>query len=138
MSKQKNQYEELTEQQMRFAENYLEFNNGTFAAVKAGYSENSAASQASRLLKNAKVKEYIEELRTIRRERIMNTLEGYAVEAVKELYGLAMDEEVADNVRLQALKDIMDRSGYKPVEKRQNDNTLEGKIEFGFVDPNAE
>lgn len=137
MSRGKNQYEALTEQQIQFCEHYLDLNNGTAAAIKAKYSEQTAASQASRLLKNVKIKEYIDSLRTERREAIMNKLSHYAIEAVAQLYDLAMNAE-NETVKLNATKDILDRSGYKPVEKKESTNTLNGKIEFGFVDPNED
>ena len=46
---------ELTPRQQRFCEEYLVDLNGTLAAVRAGYSEKTAASQGSRLLNHAKV-----------------------------------------------------------------------------------
>ena len=45
----------LTPQQLRFCQRFIESDNATEACVAAGYSEKSAASQASRLLKNANV-----------------------------------------------------------------------------------
>lgn len=46
----------LKDSQQRFIEEYLVDNNGTQAAIRAGYSVNTAASQASRLLRNAQVR----------------------------------------------------------------------------------
>ncbi|RAK21128.1 phage terminase small subunit [Anoxybacillus vitaminiphilus] len=51
----------LTEKQKRFVEEYLIDLNGTQAAIRAGYSPKTAAEQASRLLKNVKVRAYIDE-----------------------------------------------------------------------------
>lgn len=51
----------LNEKQKRFADEYLIDLNATQAAIRAGYSSRSAAEQASRLLKNAKVRAYIDE-----------------------------------------------------------------------------
>jgi phage terminase small subunit len=51
----------LNEKQKRFADEYLIDLNATQAAIRAGYSPRSAAEQASRLLKNAKVRAYIDE-----------------------------------------------------------------------------
>lgn len=51
----------LNEKQIRFADEYLIDLNATQAAIRAGYSSRSAAEQASRLLKNAKVRAYIDE-----------------------------------------------------------------------------
>jgi len=47
--------EALTAQQYRFCLEYLKDYNGTKAATRAGYSPDSAASQASRLLKHEKI-----------------------------------------------------------------------------------
>ncbi|MBB6632775.1 terminase small subunit [Cohnella thailandensis] len=51
----------LTEKQQRFADEYLVDLNATQAAIRAGYSSNSAEQQGSRLLSNAKVRAYIDE-----------------------------------------------------------------------------
>src|SRR4051794_28830268 len=45
----------LTARQTRFVQEYLVDLNGTQAAIRAGYSRGSAAVEASRLLRNAKV-----------------------------------------------------------------------------------
>lgn len=54
---------EMTEQQKKFAEKYVETGNATASAIHAGYSAGSASSQGSRLLNNVKVKKYIAKLR---------------------------------------------------------------------------
>lgn len=51
---------ELTTKQRRFIDAYLVSGNATQAAIEAGYSERSAYSQGSRLLKNAEVLEQVE------------------------------------------------------------------------------
>jgi phage terminase small subunit len=50
---------DLTLKQMVFADEYLVDLNGKQAAIRCGYSEKTAEVQASRLLSNVKVKEYI-------------------------------------------------------------------------------
>lgn len=45
----------LTTRQARFVEEYLVDGNGTQAAIRAGYSESGAYTEASRLLRNAEV-----------------------------------------------------------------------------------
>ncbi|MBB6672615.1 terminase small subunit [Cohnella nanjingensis] len=50
----------LTAKQQRFVEEYLIDLNATQAAIRAGYSENTAQEQGSRLLSNVMVKEAIE------------------------------------------------------------------------------
>ncbi|MBR2880035.1 MAG: terminase small subunit [Oscillospiraceae bacterium] len=49
----------LTERQFKFAEAIIEGAEPKIAAQKAGYSEKTAAVQASRLLKNGKISAYI-------------------------------------------------------------------------------
>lgn len=53
---------ELSAKQKRFCAEYIVDYNGTKAAIRAGYSEESAAVQASRLLKNDKVLARVREL----------------------------------------------------------------------------
>ena len=50
----------LTDKQLLFATEYIKTANATQAAIKAGYSENSARQQGSRLLSNANVSQYIQ------------------------------------------------------------------------------
>jgi phage terminase small subunit len=52
----------LTDKQERFCKEYVIDNNATQAAIRTGYSKNTAESQGSRLLMNAKVKTRITEL----------------------------------------------------------------------------
>lgn len=133
----KNQYEELTDQQRKFAELYFSLNNGTKAAIEAGYAPAAAHVQASRLLKNDKVRDYIEEMHKEQRERVHARLRNMAVEAAEKMFELALTAE-SENVRATALKDVLDRAGYKPTDKVEQKSDLNGKIEFGFVDPNAQ
>lgn len=72
---------EITEKQKRFCEEYLIDINGTQAAIRAGYSENTANEQASRLLTNVNISNYIEELRKAQQKRTEIT----ADQVIKEL-----------------------------------------------------
>lgn len=51
---------DLKEKQLIFAKEYLVCMNATESALKAGYSKKTAYSQGCRLLKNVKVREYID------------------------------------------------------------------------------
>jgi phage terminase small subunit len=53
-------YVKLTPKQQRFADEWLIDMNGTAAAIRAGYSVKSAEVTASKLLRNAKVRAYID------------------------------------------------------------------------------
>lgn len=71
----------LTEKQQKFADEYLIDLNATQAAIRAGYSSATADQQGSRLLKNVKIRAYIDtrmaehSRRTgISQERIMREL----------------------------------------------------------------
>lgn len=72
---------ELTPKQAAFVQEYLKDLNGTQAAIKAGYSEKTAAEQASRLLSNVKVQEAVTKGREklaaraeVTAERVLNGL----------------------------------------------------------------
>lgn len=60
----------LSEKQKKFANEYLKDLNATQAAIRAGYSVNTAAQQASRLLTNVKVQRYINERQRERLKRV--------------------------------------------------------------------
>lgn len=67
---------ELNARQRKFGEEYMnsgEPGNATLAAQKAGYSEKSAYSHGSRLLKNAKVQEYIKFLQEKAADAVIRT-----------------------------------------------------------------
>lgn len=72
---------DLNDSQSRFVDEYLVDLNATQAAIRAGYSEKSAASQAHELLKNPKVEAAIQAKRArlskkleISTERVLNEL----------------------------------------------------------------
>lgn len=50
----------LTDKQRAFVREYLADNNGTQAAIRAGYSPNGAEVQAHRLLSNAKIRALVD------------------------------------------------------------------------------
>lgn len=58
----------LTDQQARFAEEYIIDLNATQAAIRAGYSADTAYSQGSRLLRNVEVRARVVELMKARSE----------------------------------------------------------------------
>ncbi|MCF2498382.1 terminase small subunit [Dyadobacter chenhuakuii] len=85
----------LSPKQKRFADEYLIDLNGTQAAIRAGYSANSAVEQASQMLSNIKISEYIQVRKAeldqkleskfmITRERV---LEEYARLAFSDIRG---------------------------------------------------
>src|SRR3990167_1074175 len=99
--------EELTKKQKAFADNYIETGNATQAVIDAKYDvkdENSAAVIGSENLRKLNVREYIEE----------NA--GGAASRIVDISMKAKNEAV----KLSANKDILDRAGYKPIDKQEH------------------
>lgn len=67
MSKKK---KPLNDQQLRFCEEYLIDLHGQNAAIRAGYSEDTARFQASRMLAEERVQEKVQELMAARSKRV--------------------------------------------------------------------
>ena len=97
-----------TPKQKKFVKEYIDTGNGTKSALKAYDTKNinAAAVIASENLRKPKVIEYLE------------SKAGKAAERVVVL------SEQEDNlpVALNASKDILDRAGFKPIEKSQSVN----------------
>jgi phage terminase small subunit len=103
----------LTPKQKAFCEYYAaNGGNGTQAAIDAGYSENSATVEGSRLLTNANVLEYIEELANpIENKRIADANE------IKEFWSSVMREDAEKmNDRLKA-SELLAKSGGMFIER---------------------
>ena len=71
---------QLSEKQRRFVREWLGDMNGTRAAVRAGYSEKSAANKASRLMKDPDVQAYRNELLKAKFDELGITRHSLAVE----------------------------------------------------------
>jgi len=91
-------------------EAYCRLGNGTLAARAAGYKDSpSLVNQASKL-KRELSGEISEELRS----SFMNA----APKALLILMDLA-ENSASDSVKFQAAKDLLDRAGFRPVDKRE-------------------
>ena len=95
----------LTKKQKIFVQEFLDTGNGTQSAMKAydTESETVAAVIASE---------------NIRKPNIMAMIQDAAEDAFSVIVELSKGSE-NDSVRLGASKDILDRSGFKPVDKQQ-------------------
>ena len=101
---------QLTEQRKQFVEAYCRLGNGTMAAREAGYKDSpSLVNQASKL-KRELAAEISEELRS----SFMNA----APKALSILMDLA-ENSASDSVKFQAAKDLLDRAGFRPVDRRE-------------------
>lgn len=98
----------MTDQRKRFADRYFETLNGTQSAIYAGYSELSAKSQASQLLSDPEIEEYISKLREvesaksgINRQRVLDEYAKIAFFDIREVYdvdgGLIHVKQMDDN-----------------------------------------
>ena len=83
--------------------------NATQAAIACGLSK-ATAKQSGYRMKN-KLQSEIEALHK-------EILKGYAPKAIQQIQSLA-EYAQSENVRLKANTDLLDRAGYKPVEKSQ-------------------
>lgn len=99
--------QKLTKKEKGFADKYLDIGNGTQAVLQSPYNAsnlNSAGVEAYRTLRKAKVQEYIE---------------SHAENAESMIYKLSQTGK-QEPVRLGASKDIMDRAGFKPIERSES------------------
>ena len=103
----------IEERQVRDSEFVDEFiNNGgnaTQAAKTVGVSDGSASTVGYRL-KNR----LVDQIEVEQKE----ALKGYATKALHQIQTLA-ETAVSENVRLKANSDLLDRAGWKPVEKSE-------------------
>lgn len=73
---------ELNIKQQRFADEYIKTGNATDAYVKAGYSKNKANTNATKLLQNTTIKNYIKKrIEEVQEESLMSVTEALAISA---------------------------------------------------------
>jgi phage terminase small subunit len=93
----------LTEKQIRFCQEYIIDLNGTQAAIRASYSEDTAGSIASENLQKPEIQRYIQELLDDRATRTKAT----ADKVISELYHLvSFDPSEVFDIDRNTLKDI--------------------------------
>lgn len=115
---------DLRPQQMIFVTEYIKNGgNATQAAISAGYSEKTAYSSGGRLLKSVEVQQYLNKTeqnlnRDLRQIFVEDAIEAYAV-----LKKIMLNDASMDKDRITAARDILDRGGYKPVERLVADVT---------------
>ena len=96
-----------TAKQEAFVEEYCKSGNAAQSAIKAGYSE-KVAKQKGYLLKE----QFAREIEEKTKKMLQDCVPG-ALAQLQNLSGTAISEAV----RLGAVKDILDRAGYKPIER---------------------
>lgn len=118
----------MTEQRKRFADKYFETLNGTQSAIYAGYSEKTAVSQASQMLQDPEVSEYLQNLRNeeaerngVSREKWLQELKKIGFSDIRELYSSdgqlhnikQIDDDTAGAISAIKSKEIYDGDGNK-------------------------
>ncbi|MGL5961429.1 MAG: terminase small subunit [Cetobacterium sp.] len=114
----------MTEKQKSFCEHYLETNNATEAAIKAGYKKNTAYHTGYENLKKPQIKAYIEKkLNQESSKRIANIVE------VLEFFTLIMrgerneqDEQPNFDTRIKAASELLKRYKFTKSEEIENLN----------------
>ncbi len=97
----------MNERQKRFAEYYAQSGNAAQSAVKAGYSDKYANTNAAKLLQNTTIQEYIRELsEKAQDERIMTAKERQAL-----LSDIAKDDDNAPSDRIKAVDTLNKMTG---------------------------
>ena len=100
----------LTEQRKHFVEAYCRLGNGTLAAKEAGYKDSpSLVNQASKLKR---------ELSSEIAEELTANFMSAAPKALSILMDLA-ENSALDSVKFQASKDLLDRAGFRPIDRRE-------------------
>lgn len=108
-----------TDKQERFIESYCLTGNAAKAAEMAGYSQ-KGSKQMGYMLKN----QFSSEIDTRMRKMIQDSVPG-ALAQVNDLVSNA----VSEGVRLNACRDILDRAGFKPVEKQEISHVETSSVE---------
>ena len=88
----------ITDKRLRFCQEYVKDNNGTQAAIRAGYSKKTAKAQASRLLTNVDVKSDIAQLNAKIAKKIEDKVEMTAVECLNSFVRIAEKAEKAEDL----------------------------------------
>ncbi|MGG1675928.1 terminase small subunit [Neobacillus sp. NRS-1170] len=125
---------ELNIRQKKFADFYIETGNASASYLRASYEAegNAAEVNASRLLRNPKVQDYIKE----RNAQLDVELIADITETKRFWTEIMRDENAEMKDRLKASEFIAKTNGAF-VEKKELQGAFNNKIEFGFVDPGA-
>lgn len=104
----------LNERQRQFCESFISCGNATAAAIRAGYSRKTAYSQGSRLMKNAEIRAYIQQLQAAAASDAI----ADAAEVRSIVSGILRDPERATSARLKAADLLLKASGtYTPEDQ---------------------
>ena len=98
----------LTEKERIFADEYIKTTNATQSAIKAGYSEKTASSKGSQLLRKVKVRQYIDNVMDKRSKNTIATADEVLQYLSRVMNGeekdaFGLDVSVADRTKAAEL-----------------------------------
>lgn len=93
----------LTDKQRLFCHEYLKDLNGTQAAIRAGYSENSAQEIASENLSKPMVSEYLESLKNEKFKQVDITVDDIINDIIETRKAAAQAEKLTDRLKANEL-----------------------------------
>lgn len=118
----------MTPKQKKFAEYYAQSGNAAQSAIKAGYSDKYANTNASKLLQNTTIAEYIKELsQKAQNERILT-----AKDRQEMLSDIAKDKHNLPSERIKAI-DTLNKMTGEYITKMQADINPSEKLANVFA-----
>jgi phage terminase small subunit len=127
--------DKLTVKQSRFVEEYMKDSCATKAAIRAGYSERRASEIGYQLLQKTTVSEAIKQNRDEVGQHLRDMFVADAIMARQVLYEVMTDPEASNRDKLTAAKDLLDRAGFKPVDKQELTGVEDKPIKVFFNIP---
>lgn len=124
----------LTEQRRMLVEEYLKLRckNATQAAIHAGYSEKSASTQASTILKDPEVAKYLAERKSELASELRQEFFFDAFEARRVLYEIMANKDADDRDRITVAKDFLDRAGFVPENQTEAASPVTVVINYDY------
>lgn len=130
------QAEILTAKQLHFVEEYVKDFNGTQAAIRAGYSKDSAGPQASSLLKKDNIQTEIAKRQALLQEASNITKEGVIKKLLELIEDCYNDEKTDRTSILKAMDMINKMTGmYVPENQINIQNNNDGEIKITIIKP---
>ena len=123
-----NEVSELTEKQILFCLYYLKLRNITMAAIKAGYGKAGAHVAGSRLLRNVKVRAYLDKLR----EEIRTEIFLEATDVIQEYMKMAF-ADITDYVTF-GQKEVQAMGAFGPIYEGEGEDKKPVMKTINYVD----
>lgn len=125
----------LTRKQQAFVLEYVKDHNATRAAKRAGFSERRASEIGYQLLQKTTVLEAIKSLQDEIHQQLREQFISDALKAREVLYEVMVNPDSTERDRISAAKDLLDRAGFKPIDRKELSGPNKGALEIVFIDP---